>query len=219
MQRMSYFYLFFITFFSNSICVAQNQLSQVFKISSTVTVVIEKGDITQCQTEAIVNAANEQLAGGGGVCGAIFKAAGWQELQAACDIYPKNNGVRCPVGQARITDSFKLKSRGIKHIVHAVGPNCGVIKDEHQQNSLLESAYKNSLILADQYTIKSIAFPFISSAIYAFPKERAARIALKTILEYSRNTQITSIYFMLFSEQDHALFCKVIKELLFDRAK
>lgn len=209
-------YLFLIFFAKNIICAASGleNLMAHFKING-VSIVIEKGDITKSKTEAIVNAANEQLAGGAGVCGAIFNAAGWKELQQACDKYKTNNSVRCNVGNACITDSFKLKSNGIKFIIHAVGPDCRVIKNKETQNELLESAYKNSLILAEKNNIKSIAFPFISSAIYAFPKERAATIALNTIIEYtSNNSEIKEIHFVLFSKEDFDIFCKLIKEKL-----
>ena len=180
----------------------------------TTDIVITKGDITQSQCQAIVNAANEQLAGGAGVCGAIFNAAGWGDLQNACDQYLAHNTVRCPVGQARITDSFNLKANGIQHIIHAVGPDCRIIKDSKQQDILLQAAYNNALILADKNKIKSIAFPFISSAIYAFPKERACEIALKTVIEYTKeNTSVEKIEFVLFSQADYDLFCKTFASI------
>jgi len=190
--------------------------TQTFNITPTTHITIEKGDITHCPVDAIVNAANEQLLGGAGVCGAIFNRAGWDSLQAACDKYPAHSTVRCPVGQARITESFNLKSCGIKYIIHAVGPDCRAIKDKPQQDSLLAQSYKNSLLLAENHNVTSIAFPFISSAIYAFPKERAARIALEAIYEYIQNspTQLTSIHFVLFSQDDFDLFCKTMHALL-----
>lgn len=179
--------------------------------AQSTTISIRMGDITQSSCQAIVNAANEQLLGGAGVCGAIFNAAGWHDLQKACDSYPAYNTVRCPVGQACITDSFNLKARGIQHIIHAVGPDCRVIKDPKQQDTLLEAAYKNALILADKNNIKSIAFPFISSAIYAFPKERACEIALKVVTEYTKNgsTSLEKIEFVLLSQADYDLFNKM----------
>jgi O-acetyl-ADP-ribose deacetylase (regulator of RNase III) len=145
------------------------------QITDKTALMIEQGDITQSRCECIVNAANAQLQGGGGVCGAIFKAAGWQQLQDACYQFPDYDGVRCPTGEARITNSFNLQQHGISHIIHAVGPDCRIIKDSLQQDLLLTSAYIQSLLLADKYALSSIAFPFISSAIYAFPKERAAQ--------------------------------------------
>lgn len=185
-----------------------------FSAAKTTKIVIKNGDITQSSCQAIVNAANEQLLGGAGGCGAIFNAAGWLDLQRACDNYPAYTTVRCPVGQACITDSFNLKARGIQYIVHAVGPDCRIIKDPKQQDILLEAVYKNALIVADKNNIKSIAFPFISSAIYAFPKERACEIALKTVTEYTKgSTSLEKIEFVLFSQADYDLFCKIFADI------
>lgn len=193
---------------------AKNSIIQTININAT-KIVIEQGDITQSQTQAIVNAANEQLAGGAGVCGAIFKAAGWQQLQAACDTYIRKGTIRCPVGTSCITKSFALQARGIDYIIHAVGPDCRIIKNEQEQNALLKGAYQHSLVLAEKTNIKSIAFPFISSAIYAFPKERAASIALNTVINHAQqsNTSLEAIHIVLFSQDDVDLFCKTLQEL------
>jgi O-acetyl-ADP-ribose deacetylase (regulator of RNase III) len=181
---------------------------------NTTEIIIQKGDITNCPAQAIVNAANAQLAGGAGVCGSIFKAAGWDALQQACDMYPETNGARCPVGQACITDSFDLKKRKIEHIIHAVGPDCRIITDAQQQDLLLAASYKNSLLLADEYALESIAFPFISSAIYAFPKERACAIALNAVTNFAKNiTSRKKVYFVLFSQEDYDLFCKTLTDI------
>ena len=206
----------FISIIALSLAPIYGATSQTFSISKNTNLVIEKGDITKCPVESIVNAANEQLLGGAGVCGAIFNSAGWDKLQKACDKYTENNNVRCPVGKACITDSFNLKSLGIKHIIHAVGPDCRIIKDTKQQDFLLEQSYKNSLILADKNNITSIAFPFISSAIYAFPKKRASNIVLKTVVNYikNNNTKINSVYFVLFSQEDFDLFCCESKNII-----
>jgi len=177
---------------------------------------IQKGDITQCVSDAIVNAANPQLLDGGGVCGAIFTAAGNQQLQGACNKIPCDAlGVRCPVGQARLTKSFNLKTRGINHIIHAVGPDCNKITDPKQQDILLTSAYSNSLRVATEHGVTSIAFPFISSAIYAFPKPRAAKIALQANIEWlkANKTSIKVVNFMLFSDEDYNLFCSTLKDI------
>lgn len=215
-------FLFFLTLFSFNIeNLAANASStinyKVLKVNSSVNLVVQKGDITKCKTEAIVNAANEQLLGGAGVCGAIFNTAGWNKLQDACNKYPEINGARCLVGQACMTDSFNLRTLGINFIIHAVGPDCRIVKDQREQDRLLESSYKSSLILADKNNIKSIAFPFISSAIYSFPKKRASDIALKTIIQYVRNndTKVESIHLVLFSQEDFDIFCKAINGLTF----
>ncbi len=184
----------------------------------TIDIVIKQGNILEEKADAIVNAANEQLLGGGGVCGAIFKAAGWQQLQQACNMFESKDGMRCPVGQARITGSFDLQKNGIKHIIHAVGPNCrnyGMTTKEDQDSvrNLLSSAYTQSLILADKQEIGSIAFPFISSAIFACPKQLAAEAAYEAIFTYIKHQPSTlkKITIVLFSTEDFELFTSVMK--------
>ena len=123
-------------------------------------------------------------------------SAGWSKLQVACDAHPEIDGIRCPAGQSRITESFDFKARGIDYIIHAVGPDCHVVTDMPQQDALLAGAYTSALELADRHQITSLAFPFISSAIYAFPKERAARMALDSIYYYCRkNSCVKDIYY------------------------
>jgi len=186
-----------------------------FPITDKTNVAIFYGDITRSNVEAIVNAANEQLLGGGGVCGAIFAAADRAQLQVECDKYPicpGTNTVRCPTGQARITSSCALAKRGIQYIIHTVGPDCRKIFDKQEQDELLTKTYESALALADQHGITSIAFPFISSSIYAFPKERAARIALETInkyiLEHKNMTCLKQVNIVLFIKDDYNLFIK-----------
>ena len=204
-----------LAFMLTGMSIACSQSNTYRVPGSNTQLVIELSDITKSKVEAIVNAANPQLAAGGGVCGAIFKAAGLSKLQNACNEYPAVEGVRCPTGQARVTDSFDLKARGIQYIIHAVGPDCRIITDQAQQNDLLKNAYINSLILAESLQIKSIAFPFISSAIYAFPKNRAARIAIDSACQYIQEhnmTALESIHFVLFLQEDFDLFCKIMNE-------
>lgn len=172
--------------------------------------IIAQGDILKQKVEAIVNAANDQLLGGGGVCGAIFKAAGWEKLQAECFTYTKNaQGVRCATGDAVTTSSGALKKRGISNIIHAVGPDCRVIKDPRAQKSLLASAYTRSLEEATALSLKSIAFPFISSAIFACPADLAATTALEAIRDFmSENPKnsLNKIVLVLFSKESYDLF-------------
>jgi O-acetyl-ADP-ribose deacetylase len=173
-----------------------------------------KGDITKRTDDAIVNAANKHLKGGGGVCGAIFNAAGWSKLQEACDKIPSTQDIRCPVGEARITDSFDLKKQGIKYIIHAVGPDGRQIKDQEQQKKLLEKAYTASLDLASKHKLKSIAFPFISSGIYKIDADLAAKAAVHACMSYSyhHKTSLEKIRFVLFSDADYELFSKIIRD-------
>lgn len=135
---------------------------------------IVRNDITKMKTEAIVNAANTELIMGGGVCGAIFKAAGVQELQKECDSIGK-----CEVGQAVITKGYNLPA---KYIIHTVGPIWRGGKQN--EDKLLHSAYTSSLNLALEHDIKSISFPLISSGIYGYPKDKALRIAINAIGEF-----------------------------------
>ncbi len=201
-----------ITFFCFN---TQASLSKTFSLSNGTKIVIERGDITRCHVDAIVNAANEHLVGSAGICGAIFNAAGYDRLQDACDQYPEHNRVRCSVGQACITDSFKLSAQGIKKIIHTVGPDCRIIKGVGIQNLFLSQAYKNSLILAEQNDLSSIAFPFISAGTHAFPKQRAADIALQTVVNYfDTQSTITSVHFILFSHGEYTLFCNTMESLV-----
>lgn len=144
----------------------------------------------------------------GGVCGAIFAAAGHTGLQRDCNAYPLNeNNERCPVGEARITGSYNLKNN-CAHIIHAVGPDARIIKDTNEQRWLLRGAYTESLKLATAHNLKSIAFPFISSAIYAVDHNLASEAAIAACREYavSQATTLEEIRFVLFSEADYKLF-------------
>lgn len=139
---------------------------------------VVQGDITKLAVDAIVNAANESLLGGGGVDGAIHRAAG-PELLAECR---KLDG--CPTGEAKITKGYRLPA---KHVIHTVGPvwHGGM----HGEDELLASCYRSSLALAEQHGLATIAFPSISTGIYRFPMDRAVRIALREILAFLKNSQ------------------------------
>lgn len=136
---------------------------------------VAEGDIAGLEVDAIVNAANDRLALGGGVCGAIHRAAG-PELAEACR---RIGG--CPTGEARLTPGFKLKA---KYVIHAVGPIWNGGKDN--EDALLASAYRHCLELARDNGAASIAFPAISTGIYGFPLARATAIAVKTVAEFLR---------------------------------
>ena len=135
---------------------------------------IIQGDITTLAVDAIVNAANQVMLGGGGVDGAIHDAAG-EELFKACLKVPEvRPGIRCPTGEARITPGFKLPA---KYVIHTVGP---VYRDgQHGEPEKLAACYRNSLALAAENGCKSIAFPCISTGVYGYPIEDAAKIAVR----------------------------------------
>lgn len=138
---------------------------------------VVRGDITQLDVDAIVNAANETLLGGGGVDGAIHRAAG-PELLEVCRALPEiRPGVRCPTGEARITPGFRLRAR---YVIHTVGPIWR--GGAHGEARLLAAAYRNSLLLAQEYGLKSVAYPAISAGVYGYPLEAAASIAVNEIV-------------------------------------
>jgi O-acetyl-ADP-ribose deacetylase (regulator of RNase III) len=163
-----------------------------------------EGDITQQDTEAIVNAANRSLLGGGGVDGAIHRAGGPQILEEC----KKIGG--CPTGEARITGGGKLTAR---YVIHTVGP---VYKDgRHREPELLSAAYRNSLILASRHKIRTVAFPSISTGAYGYPLDSAARIALTTVRDYLRDhPEITEVRFVLFGRKAYEAYEAVLRELI-----
>ncbi|MGJ1262231.1 O-acetyl-ADP-ribose deacetylase [Sphingobacterium spiritivorum] len=159
-----------------------------------------KGDITQIKVDAIVNAANTSLLGGGGVDGAIHKAGGSEILHECQRIRNKQGG--CKIGEAVITTAGNLPAN---FVIHTVGPvwNGG----EHNEDALLTSAYLHSLLLAEQNQVRSISFPNVSTGIYKFPKKRAASIAINVVSEFLNNsTQIEEVIFVCYDQENYDLY-------------
>jgi O-acetyl-ADP-ribose deacetylase (regulator of RNase III) len=162
-----------------------------------------KGDITIEQTDAIVNAANSRLAGGGGVDGAIHRAGG-PKITEECR---KIGG--CLTGSAVITTGGNLKAR---YVIHAVGP---VYNDgKHGEDRLLSGAYKTSLELAVKHNLKSIAFPAISTGVYGYPIDKAAEVAVKTVADFVKtNKGLSLVRFVLFSDNDLKVYEQTLERL------
>ncbi|MBI2470845.1 MAG: O-acetyl-ADP-ribose deacetylase [Planctomycetes bacterium] len=163
-----------------------------------------EGDITEQETDAIVNAANSSLLGGGGVDGAIHRAGGPKILEDC----RKLGG--CPTGEARITTGGNLKA---KYVIHTVGPVYS--GGNRREAELLANAYKNSLKLASQYKLKSISFPSISTGAYGYPLDEAATVALKTVTQYLKtHADIELVRFVLFGQKAYQAYDKALQELV-----
>jgi O-acetyl-ADP-ribose deacetylase (regulator of RNase III) len=162
---------------------------------------IQKGDITRMDVTAIVNAANTSLLGGGGVDGAIHKAAG-PELLEECRML---NG--CPTGEAKITKGYNLPAQ---YIIHTPGP----VWNDGKKNEveLLHNSYHNSLMLAMKHGIKTIAFPNISTGIYGFPKDKAAMVALFSVNQFCREYPgaLNEVIFVCFDEENYNIYKSII---------
>lgn len=173
------------------------------KVGDTV-IELVKGDITELEVDAIVNAANSALKMGGGVAGAILRKGGYG-IQEECDRIGY-----CPVGGAVITGAGRLKAR---YVIHAVGPRMG----EGDEDNKLRNATLNSLKLADQHRIESIAFPAISTGIFGYPKDRCAEIMLKTTIEYLRQnsgkSSLRRVIFCLYDEETYNIFRETLERL------
>ena len=180
-----------------------------------------QGDITTLAVDAIVNAANQVMLGGGGVADAIHRAAGHELYEACLKVPEVRPGVRCPTGEARITPGFKLPA---KFVIHTVGP---VYRDgRHGEPEKLAACYRNSLALAAENGCKSIAFPCISTGVYGYPIEDAAKIAVREADEFlaAKNakdaecegacphTPPMGIIFCCFSERDAVVYERLMNE-------
>ena len=173
------------------------------KINTMEKIELFRGDITKLEVDAIVNAANTSLLGGGGVDGAIHKAAGPQLLEEC-----KTLG-GCPTGDAKITRGYRLPAR---YIIHTVGPVW--YGGENNERSLLISCYKKSLQLALDNGIKTIAFPNISTGVYKFPKDMAATIALGEVKDFlNKNNKFEKVIFAIFDEENYRIYSNKLAAL------
>ena len=164
-----------------------------------------EGDITQQETEAIVNAANSSLLGGGGVDGAIHRAAG-PELLAECRTLGG-----CPTGEARLTRGYRLKA---KYVIHGVGP---VYSGSPRDAELLASVHRHALQLASEHGITSVAFPAISTGVYGYPMQEAAPVALQTVIDYLReHPEIELVRFVLYGQRAYQAYKAALKTLVPD---
>ncbi|CAM9616907.1 unnamed protein product [Ectocarpus sp. 6 AP-2014] len=179
---------------------------RLFKLKDSSVLAISGGDLTKWKGDAVVNAANEWMLGGGGVDGAIHLAAGRHLLEACYDVEPNSEDIRCPTGEARITPGFRLPA---KFVIHTVGP---VYENKEVSAPLLRSAIKNSLLLCKENGVKSVAFPAISCGVYGYPAGEAAEIAIDTMLEFSEGIDL--IEFVLFGKDTYNPFMKKASEKL-----
>ena len=168
---------------------------------------ILKGDITKLETDAIVNAANSSLLGGGGVDGAIHRAGGPEILEACRKIVARQGG--CPTGEAVITTAGKLPA---KFVIHTVGPVWhGGTKNEPEK---LASCYRNSLKLAQENNCQTVAFPNISTGVYGYPKPEAAKVAFQETVAFLENNALPrEVTFVCFDEENLELYKKLLEKV------
>jgi len=167
---------------------------------------VQQGDITKIKVDAVVNAANSSLLGGGGVDGAIHRAGGPAILEECRQIAARQGG--CPTGEAVITTGGNLPAT---YVIHTVGPVWqGGNRDEPQ---LLANCYKNSLRIASEKQLQSIAFPNISTGIYGYPKDKAAQVAVQAVKEYLQNaSSLQRVIFMCYDAENLTLYKSILKD-------
>lgn len=162
-----------------------------------------KGDITKIKSDAIVNAANSSLLGGGGVDGAIHRAGGSQILEECKEI--RNRQGKCTTGEAVVTTAGNLPA---KYVIHTVGPIWN--NDEKKCSELLAHCYRNSLKLAESLDVKTISFPNISTGVYSFPKELAGKIAVEEIRNFNSEV-IEKVIFVFFDEENEEIYKRLLE--------
>eukprot|EP00238_Polyblepharides_amylifera_P002030 CAMPEP_0196585688 /NCGR_PEP_ID=MMETSP1081-20130531/51609_1 /TAXON_ID=36882 /ORGANISM="Pyramimonas amylifera, Strain CCMP720" /LENGTH=191 /DNA_ID=CAMNT_0041907309 /DNA_START=214 /DNA_END=789 /DNA_ORIENTATION=+ len=168
----------------------------IYRLSNTSRLILKRGDITKYHGDAIVNAANERMLGGGGVDGAIHHAAG-PALMEACKLVEATGGLRCPTGEARITSAGDLP---VKYVIHTAGP---VYQSKQASAPLLYNSYKNSLELAANNNVTTIAFPALSCGIFGYPWNEASEVALNACHKWVKEP-VSDVTFVLFEE---GVFC------------
>lgn len=179
---------------------------ETFHLTDSTHLVIQGGDLTRAKVDAIVNAANERMLGGGGLDGAIHRAAGKALLKACHDVPEVRPGVRYPTGEARLTPGFGLPAR---HVIHTVGP---VYQSADVSAPLLEAAYRSSLLLANEHGLESVAFPAISCGIFGYPADEAAAISLETCRVHAG--ALNHVRFVLFGDAMYQVWVKAAKNVL-----
>lgn len=184
------------------------KLVTTFKEKNKMKISVEQGDITIISANAIVNAANTSLLGGGGVDGAIHKTGGVQILEECRAIRNRQGG--CKTGEAVYTSGGNLVA---EYVIHTVGPVwCGGNKNEEE---LLSRCYENSLRIAEDLNVKVIAFPNISTGIYNFPKELAAEIAVRTVkIHKSQKDSIEEVLFICYDQENYEIYKRLLKDEL-----
>ncbi len=184
-----------------------------FKVGTAILQLI-KGDITDVETDALVNTANSSLMGGGGVDGAIHRKGGPKILEECKRIRATEWPDGLPTGKAIITSGGNLKA---KYVIHTVGPVW--LGGFHVESELLKQAYRNSLKLVVAKGLKTVAFPSISTGGYGYPIEEASKTAIKTVKDFlEKEDRITKVVFVLFSESAFEIYLKTAKSLLYSKS-
>lgn len=178
---------------------------RIGKKANFMNIELTKGDITKIEGDAIVNAANSSLLGGGGVDGAIHRAGGKKILDECIEI--RNRQGKCKTGEAVVTTGGNLPA---KYVIHTVGPVWN--GDEENGSKLLANCYINSLKLAESLDVKTIAFPNISTGIYRFPKELAAKIAIDEMKNF-KSEIIEKVVFVCFDDENEIIYKQFLKEI------
>ena len=172
---------------------------RVFRLTPAVRLFIHRGDITTFRGDALVNAANEGMLGGGGVDGAIHRAAGPALRQACAAVPPVRPGVRCPVGEARITPG-RFGRLQVDHVIHTVGP---IYHGEAHSAPLLDSAYRSCMKLLREHKLESVAFPAVSCGVYGYPLDSAAAVALRACREEAESCPaLREVHLYLFGQHE-----------------